>query len=109
MSNPVHPKVLGGFAGTAAGAALGGAIDGVLEKIPAFAHQATDVKQYVTYGILGVLAASGQFIVSYLSKWEPAVGKVVQDDLDQLFTEAPKADDDAPVVLAEAPKAVDPA
>lgn len=105
MSNPVHPKVLGGFAGTVGGGAVGAAVYGVLDRIPAFVHLDGTTQQYIAGGLIAGLAAVGQFVVGYLSKWEPAVGKVAADIDADLFAEAPKADD-SPVV-GEAPKADD--
>jgi hypothetical protein len=73
MANPVHPKVIGGLAGTVAGSGLGSAIYGVLERVPSFAHLDATTKLYIAGIIVAVLSGAGQFIVAYLSRWEPKV------------------------------------
>lgn len=72
MANPVHPKVLGGLAGTTAGSGLGFIVYGILERVHAFAALDATTKLYIAGVIVAGLSAAGQFGVSYLSKWEPA-------------------------------------
>lgn len=107
MSNPVHPKVLGGFAGVLGGGGIGALISDLLSHSSYYQHL-TATNQQALVGLIVVgLAAVGQFIVGYLSKWEPAVGKVAAAIEADVFPEAPLADDSAPAVTAEAPQAVD--
>lgn len=77
MSNPVHPKVLGGFAGGAAGGGIGSVLADLLAQSHYYQHL-TVASQQTLVGLLSVgLALVGGFITSYLSKWEPAVSKEV--------------------------------
>lgn len=114
MSNPVHPKVLGGLGGTLVGGGVGQVIDTVIEQTHAFTDLSSNA-QTTVHGLLVVgIAALGQFIVSYFSKWAPA--QAILADLGELSatvapnipstTEAPTAPDPA-IAVGEAPQATD--
>lgn len=71
MANPVHPKAIGGLAGTTAGGGLGFIVYGILERVHVFAALDATTKLYIAGVIVTGLSAAGQFVVAYLSKWEP--------------------------------------
>jgi hypothetical protein len=75
MSNPVHPKVLGGLAGGVGGGSIGSLLLALLEQSHYYQHL-TVASQQALAGLLTVgLALVGSFVTGYLSKWEPAVSK----------------------------------
>jgi len=75
MTNPVHPKTSGGFFGALSGGGIGEAVNSLITQ-SAYYHHLNASSQDLLSGLVVVGgAAVGQFVLAWLSKWEPAASK----------------------------------
>lgn len=75
MTNPVHPKTSGGFFGALSGGGIGEAVNSLITQ-SAYYHHLNASSQDLLSGLVIVGgAAIGQFVLAWLSKWEPAASK----------------------------------